>query len=164
MTYSTAYLMEREHAAWVHAAQSLRRIGFDLNDVDVETFEPARVALCHWALAYAAGHRAGVFKLDATHDDAHAEPTSTGNEPIATTYAVVAATLRNMAALVEERDSDEGSIEYLLPEPPEWSRRGEPEPEGWVDDEVLMRATYRMGNRDGQGWVRIFGSINDGTS
>lgn len=74
MTYSTAYLMEREHAAWVRAAKLLRQIGFDLNAVDVETFEPARVALCHWALAYAAGHRADVFKLDATYDDEHDEP------------------------------------------------------------------------------------------
>lgn len=54
----------REHAAWVEWAKLMREIGLDLNSVDVETFEPARVALCRWALAYAEGHHAGVFVLD----------------------------------------------------------------------------------------------------
>lgn len=54
-------LQHSEHEAWVAAAQELRRIGFDINTVDVETFEPARVLLCRWAIAYAAGHEAGVF-------------------------------------------------------------------------------------------------------
>lgn len=50
-----------EHQAWVAAAQELRAIGFDLNSVDVLTFEPARLLLNRWALAYARGHQLGVF-------------------------------------------------------------------------------------------------------
>jgi hypothetical protein len=51
----------REHEAWVKWAAMLREVGLDLNSVDVVTFEPVRVALCKWALAYAEGHHAGVF-------------------------------------------------------------------------------------------------------
>jgi hypothetical protein len=53
----------REHEAWVEAAQLLRSIGFDINDVDVVTFEPARRALVRWALVYAEGYDAGVFTM-----------------------------------------------------------------------------------------------------
>jgi hypothetical protein len=54
-------IQAREHEAWVEAAQQLRAIGLDLNTVDVVTFEPARRALCGWALVYAEGHAALVF-------------------------------------------------------------------------------------------------------
>ena len=56
-------VQQREHQAWVEAAQLLRSIGFDLNSVDVVTFEPARLALCRWAIAYAEGYSAGVFTM-----------------------------------------------------------------------------------------------------
>jgi hypothetical protein len=56
-------VQRREHEAWVEWAQLMRSLGFELNDVDVISFEPARVALCRWALVYAEGHAAGVFTL-----------------------------------------------------------------------------------------------------
>jgi hypothetical protein len=56
-------IQHREHAAWVEAAQRLRSVGLDINTVDVATFEPIRLALCRWALAYAEGFNAGVFKM-----------------------------------------------------------------------------------------------------
>lgn len=85
------------------------------------------------------------------------------NLPIATTYEGVADVLRNMADHVAAGDSFEGSIEYQMPDVPDWAQRGEPKPDGWVDDEVLMRCSYRVGNSQGQGGVRIVGSINEGT-
>jgi hypothetical protein len=64
-------IQEEEHNAWIDAATELRSIGFDLNAVDVITFEPARVLLCKWALAYARGHEAGIFTtLNTTDRDA----------------------------------------------------------------------------------------------
>ena len=57
----TLKLQAREHEAWVDWAMLMREIGLDLNIVDPVAFEPARVALCKWALAYAEGHEAGVF-------------------------------------------------------------------------------------------------------
>jgi hypothetical protein len=86
------------------------------------------------------------------------------NEPIPTTYAYVAAVLREMAACVEAGDSFEGSIEYLLPDVPDHVMRGEPKPDDYEEVEVLMRCAYRVGNSMGQGGMRIFGSINVETS
>jgi hypothetical protein len=69
------------------------------------------------------------------------------NMPVGTTHAALAAVLRGMADLVEAGDSLEGSIEYAVPidEPPEV--------------EVLVRASFRIGNREGQGGVRIIGTL-----
>jgi len=86
------------------------------------------------------------------------------NLPVPSTYVEVAAILQNMAAHVEAGDSFEGSIEYSMPDVPEWAQRGEPEPEGWEQPEVLVRAAYRIGNLDGQGGYRIIGSINENLS
>jgi hypothetical protein len=59
----------------------------------------------------------------------------------------LAAVLRDMAERVAEGDSFEGSIEYLMP-------TEEEVPDGtWA----LVRASYRIGNRDGQGGVRLVG-------
>jgi hypothetical protein len=72
----------------------------------------------------------------------------------------IAAVLRDMADRVESGDSYEGSIEYLLPETPDWAQRGEPEPPGWEHrDYRLVRATYRIGNLDGQGSVTMIGEV-----
>ena len=57
----TFVIQREEHEAWVRMASELHSIGFDLNSVDVITFEPARELMCKWALAYARGHEAGVF-------------------------------------------------------------------------------------------------------
>jgi hypothetical protein len=72
----------------------------------------------------------------------------------------IAAVLRDMADRVESGDSFEGSIEYLLPDVPEWAQRGEPEPPGYEHrDYRLVRATYRVGNTDGQGGVTMIGEV-----
>jgi hypothetical protein len=72
----------------------------------------------------------------------------------------IAAVLRDMADRVESGDSFEGSIEYLLPPVPPWAQRGDPEPPGWEHrDYRLVRATYRIGNLDGQGSVTMIGEV-----
>jgi len=76
------------------------------------------------------------------------------NDPVPSTYAEVAAVLRQMATLVELGDSFEGSIEYLMPAPVE----DESQPGEYP--EVMLRAAFRIGNRDGQGGMRIIGTIN----
>jgi hypothetical protein len=81
---------------------------------------------------------------------------STGNLPVGTTYAALASVLRGMADLVESGDSFEGSIEYLIPTsedtlPPPVSDDEQPE--------VMVRAIFRIGNRDGQGGMRIYGTL-----
>jgi len=91
------------------------------------------------------------------------EPQKSGggrNKPVPSTYDFVGSLLRDMAAHVEAGDSFEGSIEYLMPDVPDWAQRGEPKPDDHVDDEVLVRAAYRIGNSQGQGGYRIVGSIN----
>lgn len=52
----------REHQAWLAWAKLMRSIGLDLNSVDSLTFEPVRLALCEWAIVYAEGRAAGVFR------------------------------------------------------------------------------------------------------
>jgi hypothetical protein len=69
------------------------------------------------------------------------------NLPVPTTYAALAAVLRGMADLVEAGDSFEGSIEYLMPDPAN------------LDAEVMVRASFRIGNSMGQGGVRIIGTL-----
>jgi hypothetical protein len=85
------------------------------------------------------------------------------NLPVPSTYAEVAAILRDMATFVEAGDSFEGSIEYTIPsyDPPPldpdardgWEQTRDEQPE------VMVRAAYRIGNSMGQGGMRIFGSI-----
>jgi hypothetical protein len=72
----------------------------------------------------------------------------------------IAAVLRHMADLVESGDSFEGSIEYLLPEPPDWAMNGEPQPEDYEQrDYRLVRASFRTGNSLGQGGVTMIGDV-----
>jgi hypothetical protein len=71
-----------------------------------------------------------------------------GNTPIPMNSEMLAAVLREMAALVEAGDSFEGSIEYLMPAP------GDPE------CYAMVKASYRIGNTLGQGGVRIIGTTN----
>jgi hypothetical protein len=60
---------------------------------------------------------------------------------------MLAAVLRDMAALVEAGDSFEGSIEYFMP------TLGDPE------CYAMVRASYRIGNTLGQGGVRLIGTL-----
>ena len=72
-----------------------------------------------------------------------------GNLPVPMSYGALASVLRGMAALVEVGDSMEGSIEYMIPMPP-----NDPE-----DAEVMARASFRIGNREGQGGIRVIGTL-----
>lgn len=116
-----------------------------------------------WARSrFAIWKRTGaVYRRDpdgAISDDPLFEPSrGIPNLPIETTYSLVVGVLREMADLIEKGDSFEGSLEYLLPDVPDWAMRGEPEPEDWKAPEVLLKAAYRIGNRMGQGGYRIIG-------
>lgn len=74
-------------------------------------------------------------------------------KPIPLTQTELVAVLRNMAELVEEGDSFEGSIEYAMPIP---ETEGETFPEGTY---ALVRASYRIGNSMGQGGLRTVGEL-----
>jgi hypothetical protein len=69
----------------------------------------------------------------------------------------LAAVLREMADLVEAGDSFEGNIEYLMPD----DISDGPPPPGWPssDAEFWVTATYRIGNLQGQGGMRMIGNI-----
>lgn len=66
----------------------------------------------------------------------------------------LAAVLRDILARVEAGDSFEGNLEYLMPDP-------EPAPEGWPSPnaEFWVTAAYRIGNREGQGGMRMIGEV-----
>jgi hypothetical protein len=70
------------------------------------------------------------------------------NKHIPMSYAELAVLLKDMARVVEEGDSFEGSLEYLVPYPSD------------IDPpvDVMVRAVYRHGNSMGQGGVRIIGT------
>ena len=72
----------------------------------------------------------------------------TENLPVPMTYEALAAVLRGMADLVEAGDSFEGSIEYLMPTP-----------DDPADADVMARAAFRIGNLQGQGGMRIIGTL-----
>lgn len=76
-----------------------------------------------------------------------------GNQPVPSTYVEVAAILRDMAERVEAGDSFEGSIEYVMPWPDE-------NMEPVSDAEVMVQASYRIGNSMGQGGLRLIGTMN----
>jgi hypothetical protein len=79
-----------------------------------------------------------------------------GNLPVPATYEALAAVLRQIADLVERGDSFEGSIEYTIPLPED----AYPPPA--TDDEqpdVMVRAAFRIGNSQGQGGMRIYGTL-----
>lgn len=69
------------------------------------------------------------------------------NRPAPASTHDVTATLINAAARVAENDSWEGTITWTLPDD------DEPELEG---AEFGLMARYRIGNRDGQGGLRVY--------
>lgn len=75
------------------------------------------------------------------------------NLPVPITYEALAAILRGMAELVEHGDSFEGSIEYSIPMP---ENESDPPPDA---ETVMVRAAFRIGNRMGQGGMRIIGTL-----
>lgn len=62
--------------------------------------------------------------------------------------------LRDMADRVANGDSLEGSVEYLMPEPLA-------DPGIDPDAHFAVRASYRIGNTQGQGGVRLVGRDDD---
>jgi len=62
------------------------------------------------------------------------------------THEQLVGVLEDLLAHVKERDSFEGSFEYSLPDP-----------DSDEQAEVMVRAAYRIGNRQGQGGMRIVG-------
>lgn len=74
------------------------------------------------------------------------------NRPVPLTREDLAATLREMGDLVEARDSFEGNIEYLMPDP------DDDVPE---DTYAMVRAVYRVGNTMGQGGYRVIADYDE---
>jgi len=60
------------------------------------------------------------------------------------------ATLEDIIAHVREGDSLEGSFEYLIPDP------DEADSDQWMSG-YMVRAAYRIGNLQGQGFMRMIG-------
>lgn len=73
------------------------------------------------------------------------------NTPVPMSQAQLCDTLRDMLEHVAASDSFEGSIEYLMP-------TDEEVPEGTY---ALVRASYRIGNSEGQGGVRVVGEVTE---
>lgn len=71
-----------------------------------------------------------------------------GNEHIPMSFQELAVLLKDMARHVEEGDSFEGSVEYLMPGPMNGPEKAD----------VMVRAVYRYNNLIGQGGVRIIGT------
>ena len=71
-----------------------------------------------------------------------------GNYPVPVSRDTLLALLDDIRHHVEHGDSFEGSLEYLMPEP------GDPD-----DVEFRLRAAYRIGNLQGQGGMRLIGSM-----
>lgn len=77
-------------------------------------------------------------------------------KPLPLSAEALASVLRDMASRVEAGDSYEGSIEYLMPTDEEFEA---------VDDVFAMvRASYRVGNTDGQGGLRMIGDMRVATA
>lgn len=68
-------------------------------------------------------------------------------KPIFMTSEELVLVLRDMAERVEKNDSFEGSIEYTLPDILD------------AQDGFRVRASYRVGNLNGQGSMRMVGTF-----
>jgi hypothetical protein len=77
--------------------------------------------------------------------------------PVGMDRTQLAMVLNDMMKRVLEGDSYEGSIQYTMPEPatPEEERAGWPR----ADAEFWVIATYRIGNLQGQGGMRLIGTV-----
>lgn len=73
--------------------------------------------------------------------------------PVPLSQEMLVAVLRNMADLVEQGDSFEGSIEYMLPTGDIAAAEDMPDERAYA----MVRASYRIGNSMGQGGVRMIG-------
>lgn len=75
----------------------------------------------------------------------------TMNKPVAASTDQLLAYLDDIRARVASHDSFEGSIEYLMPTPDE--------AEGNPDCHFMVRGAWRIGNSQGQGGMRMVGTI-----
>lgn len=75
------------------------------------------------------------------------------NLPVTVSREMLAMLLRDMAARVEANDSWEGSIEWTI------ALEDDPNFDQEVDNPVMVRAAYRVGNSMGQGGMRIVGTM-----
>lgn len=80
--------------------------------------------------------------------------------PVGMTKETLGFLLADIREHVLEGDSYEGSIEYTMPAPatPEEERAGWPS----ADAEFWVTAVYRIGNLQGQGGMRMIGTVRDG--
>ena len=69
--------------------------------------------------------------------------------PVKMSAAELVAVLLDIASRVVQGDSFEGNIEYTIPE----------EFDAAHPDQVEVRGTYRFGNLEGQGGVRMIGTV-----
>lgn len=74
------------------------------------------------------------------------------NMPIALRRDELADVLADMLKGVESGDSLEGSIQFLAPSP----TMGEP-----IDADYMVMASYRIGNLNGQGGLRLLGTLTE---
>lgn len=74
------------------------------------------------------------------------------NMPIALTRDELATVLADMLKGVESGDTCEGSIQFLAPSP----TMGEP-----IDADYMVMASYRTGNLNGQGGLRLLGTLTE---
>lgn len=74
----------------------------------------------------------------------------TRSVPVPLSVDALADVLADMADRVRRGDSFEGSIEYMIPGP-------EDEVQGV--DARMVQASYRVGNLDGQGGIRMIGKM-----
>lgn len=86
------------------------------------------------------------------------------NMPVWMSHGHLVATLEDILDHVRAGDSFEGSIEYLLPDPdnpdevPPEFRDGK---DGYFEPGVMVRASYRIGNLQGQGGLRMIGQMHE---
>lgn len=69
-------------------------------------------------------------------------------KPVPLTKAELVAILKDMLARVDAGDSLEGSLEYMLPDTEELE-----------DTDFVVSASYRTGNLEGQGGMRMVGKF-----
>ena len=77
--------------------------------------------------------------------------------PVGMDRATLAILLDDIMHHVLDGDSYEGSVQYTMPEPatPEEERAGWPS----ADAEFWVTAVYRIGNLQGQGGMRMIGTV-----
>jgi hypothetical protein len=82
-------------------------------------------------------------------------------KPVHMSHEALVALLADIHQHVADGDSFEGSIEYLMPGPFEDEKPPEMPDEEW-EQGSLVTAAYRLGNLQGQGFMRMIGERGTG--